>query len=81
MTIIPFPRVRDLSFVRRHASFMASCSARAAETHLRTQLDVQRRTISRRGIEPELIEAQLRNLEAAIRAELWRRVLTPGGAA
>jgi hypothetical protein len=79
--VLPFPRVRDRAFVRRHAALMASYSANAAEKHLSTQLDLQRRTMVRRGIDPSSIHEQVKALEAAIRAELWRTVLTPGGAA
>jgi hypothetical protein len=36
----------------------------------------------KKGIAPDLIAAELKGLEAAIRTELWRLVLlTPGGAA
>jgi hypothetical protein len=60
---------------------MAELSPATAEKHLAAQLDVQRATMVRRGIVPDLIEKQLRALECAIRTELWRVMLTPGGAA
>jgi hypothetical protein len=80
-TVVPFPRVRDRAFVRRHAELMASYSSSAAEKHLTTQLDLQRRTMTRRGIDPALIEEHIKALQLAIRSEVWRCVLTPGGAA
>lgn len=79
--ILPFPRVRDRAFVRRHAAVMASYSSDAGEKYLRIQLDVQRRTMVKRGIAAPIIDEHLRALERAIRAELWRTALTPGGAA
>jgi hypothetical protein len=79
--ILPFPRVRDRRFVTRHARRMADLCTAAAENHLATQLDLQRRTMLRRGIDHTMVDEQIRALEMAVRAELWRVVLTPGGAA
>jgi hypothetical protein len=79
-TVVPFPRTRDRAFVQRHAARMADLSQTTAEKHLAAQLDVQRTTMTRRGIEPELIEKHLQALECAIRCELWRTVL-PGDTA
>ena len=81
--ILPFPRTRNRAFVLRHAARMADLSEATAEKHLAAQLDIQRTTMARRGIAPELVEVQLRALECAIRCELWREILTPdsGGAA
>jgi Family of unknown function (DUF6074) len=79
--ILPFPRARDRGFVARHAALMESSTTDAAERHLFTQLDVQRRTMLKRGIDPDVAEEHIRALELAIRVELWRRVIRPGGAA
>jgi hypothetical protein len=37
--------------------------------------------MTRKGIASDLVERERRALEYAIRAELWRHVLTPDGAA
>jgi hypothetical protein len=37
--------------------------------------------MQRRGIAPELIAPQLKSIESAVRAELWRATFAPGGAA
>ncbi|SER58451.1 hypothetical protein SAMN05216548_12715 [Faunimonas pinastri] len=79
--VLPFPAVRRRDFVLRHASRMAQLSHDAGERHLRRQLDIQAETMARRGIIAEMIASEIRALEAAIRAELWLLVLTPGGAA
>ena len=81
--VLPFPRVRDRAFVRRHAARMASLSHRAAEKHLACQLRVQVETMRKRGVDPELIEAQRRDLETAIRSHLafCARSHPTGGAA
>jgi hypothetical protein len=51
-----------------------------AEKHLAHQLRVQADTMKRRGIAPDLINAQIRSLETAIRREVWRVVPLEGGA-
>jgi len=83
--ILPFPRVRDRAFVRRHAAHMAANSATTAEKLLAVQMELQRKTMTRRGVEPTLIEEHVSALELAIRLELWRRAFAPprkpGGAA
>ena len=83
MAVYQFPRTRDRHFVCRHAQLMARYNEKAAEKHLTVQLDVQRRTMLKRGIDPALAEQHIQALELAIRAELWRRLLAPapGGAA
>jgi hypothetical protein len=77
----PFPRVRHRPFVLKHAGNVSAMGQAAGERYLRQQLDVQRQTMARRGIAWDLIEAEVRALESAIRAECWRLILTPGGAA
>jgi hypothetical protein len=79
--VIPFPVVRRVDFVWRHAARMSELRAKAAENHLASQLKIQRDTMTRKGVDPERIDQELATLEAAIRAELWRLVLSPGGAA
>ena len=78
--VIPFPSTRRREFIRRHASRMAALPA-MAEKHLAYQLRVQAETMERRGIAPDLIAAQVRGLESAIRCELWRVTILEGGAA
>lgn len=79
--LVVFPLARRSVFVRKHACRMATLSATAAESHLRRMLDVQRDVMGRRGVPSEEVARQLRSLELAIRAELWRCVFSPGGAA
>jgi Family of unknown function (DUF6074) len=56
---------------------MAVLSSTRADIHLRQQLQVQVDTMRRRGIAESEIVREIRSLEAAIRAELWRSVITP----
>jgi hypothetical protein len=82
-SMIPFPSVRRRAYVVRHAMRVANLSHMAGEKHLAAQLKIQAETMARKGIAPGLIAADLKSLECAIRAELWRLVMMtkPGGAA
>lgn len=75
----PLSRRRDL--VARCAMRMAALPAATADKHLAHQLKIQADTMHRRGFTSAAIDAEVRTLESAIRAELWRHVLTPEGAA
>lgn len=80
--VVPFPRSRDREFVARHASIMAAASTtEKADAHLRRQLDLQRQTMERRGIDPARIRAELMSIEGNVRAVVWRLLLVSGGAA
>lgn len=81
MTVIPFPRVRNRSFVVRHARRMAAMSQTAGERHLERLLRDQMEISRRRGIPEEVIADEARAVEAAIRAALWSVILFEGGAA
>lgn len=80
--VIPFPRSRDRRYIRRHAAHMATASTTAkAEAHLQRQLTIQRETLQRRGIDADIIRAELQAVEGNIRAACWTILLAPGGAA
>ena len=79
--VLAFPLARRRDLIRRQASFYADQSPRAAETNLTRQLQVQADTLLRKGVSPEVVKAEVAALQGAIRAEVWRLVLAPGGAA
>ena len=79
--VLPFPLTRRRDLIRRQARFYADQAPRAAEKNLAHQLKVQGEALIRKGVEPEAVQAQVEALQGAIRAEVWRLVLTPGGAA
>ena len=80
--VLPFPRSRDRAFIIRHAGIMAAASSTAkAEAHLQRQLTIQRETLQRRGVAPEVISAELDAIAGNIRAACWRLLVAPGGAA
>lgn len=80
-TIVPYPRTRHRPFVLKHARNVAGKRADVGERYLADQLQIQRETMLKRGIAPEIVEQEVKSLELAIRAAIWRCVLTPGGAA
>lgn len=80
--VIPFPRARHHPFIRKQALRMASLPhAAAAERHLSNQLGILAANLAKQGVPGDRISAELRAVDCAIRAELWRAVITPGGAA
>lgn len=79
--VIPFPLARRSGWVRRQAAWFCDQSHAAAEKNLRAALEVQRQTMERRGVSADLIEGELEAGQSAIRAEIWRLVLTPEASA
>ncbi|ACA18248.1 hypothetical protein M446_3875 [Methylobacterium sp. 4-46] len=80
--VLPFPRSRDRAFISRHASIMTAAATTAkAEAHLRRQLELQRQTMERRGINSATIDAELQDIQGHVRAVVWSLLLAPGGAA
>ena len=79
--VVPFPLARRRTFVVRQAAWFAEQRHGAAESYLRRQLETQADALRRRGVHPSRIEAECRSLEAAIRGQVTRLMLTPGGAA
>ncbi|WP_372422841.1 DUF6074 family protein [Salinarimonas chemoclinalis] len=76
-----FPIARRRDFVARHAARMAELSPRAAEKHLETQMRIQRETMQRRGVAPDVIDRELASMAGAIRAALIGIGGSEGGAA
>jgi hypothetical protein len=77
--VIPFPLFKRRPFVERHARLIAGMGANAGERHLTRQMQIQVDVLERRGVERQLIEKEIQALSSAIRAALWKAMLTPGG--
>jgi hypothetical protein len=75
--ILAFPLARRYSLVKKLASQMLARSSAAADGHLAFELQRHRRTLRNRKLSDDVIEREVRMLEAAVRAELWRTVVTP----
>jgi hypothetical protein len=78
-SVIPFPIARRRSFIERQAVRAAELNPDAGERHIRAQVDLQIRAMRRKGIPDDLIAAEARIMENAIRAALWHAVMRPGG--
>jgi hypothetical protein len=79
--IVPFPLARRRLLVTKCARRMLELDATTADEHLQRQLQVQADTMGRRGIAVDLIDRQLKSMESAVRAEIWRAMFALGGAA
>ena len=80
--VIPFPKTKNRPFIRKQAAHAAGMSEKGGNNYLRIQLDKQRDTMERRGIDPAVIDREIAAMDAAIRAELSRYgTRQPGGAA
>ncbi len=73
--LIPFPSNRRRAFVEKQARTMANMSTEKGEAYLRSQLAIQGDSMRRKGIDETAIARVQRDLQSAIRAELFRRVL------
>ena len=74
MAVVPFPRTRNRTYILRQAERMAEISPSAAQNHLAHQLRVQREAMERRGIASNLIQAEVAEIEVAIRCAFGRLV-------
>lgn len=77
--VVPFPQVKRRRFVTRSAIRLAGFSHKTAEKLLAATLSRQAETMARRGIAAAVVERETRSLENAIRAELWRLILSRPG--
>lgn len=76
--IVPFPIVKRVDFIARQAAYAASLRRESGEAHIQRQLDTQRQVMHRRGVAPTRIEREVKALESAIRAALWRQIFAGG---
>jgi hypothetical protein len=72
-------RFRDAVYVRRHVEFVLSRSAEQGEQHVKRNLSALRKNLDDMGVDQNAIDAEVRRVEAAVRAEIWKQVLLPGG--
>jgi len=70
--VVPFPVARRREFVRRHAERMAAMPTTWGRKHLERQLQIQCETMQPRGIAPDVIAKERRDLENAIVVQLAR---------
>lgn len=80
-TILAFPLARRTAFVRKIADRMLARTMPDAEAVLSQELRRQEKVLVRKGLADRDIQRELRSLEAAVRTQVWCRVLQrpPGG--
>src|SRR4051812_37385739 len=72
-------RFRDDAYVRRHVAYVLTRDAEQGEQHVLRNLRAIRRTLQEMGVDADDADRELRSIEAKVRAELWRQVLTSDG--
>jgi hypothetical protein len=75
--IVVFPLARRRALIVRLAAQMAARPMALAERYLQQQLGRQIDLLHRKKIPDRIVEREVCALESAVRAELWRLVLTP----
>jgi uncharacterized protein DUF6074 len=75
--IVPFPFAHQRPLVLKLAARMAAQIPARAEKTLNAELQRRIDALHRQGMSDSAVERQIKALEAAIRAELWRIVLLP----
>ncbi len=79
--VVPFPIVRRRAFIERQASRAAELNHSAGERHIQQQIKLQIAAMRRKGVTEDLIVAEARCMESAIRSALWQSTFgKPGGA-
>jgi hypothetical protein len=80
-TVLPFQFARRLPQIRKTAAFMTTVPGNHAEGHLREQLRRLEDGLRKKGVSEPLIRSEVGSYESAIRAHLWRLLVSQGGAA
>jgi hypothetical protein len=70
---------RHAEYVRQHVEHVLSRSAEQGEAHVRRNLRCIRENLEAMGVSRPEIDAEIRRIEGAVRAEIWRQVLLPDG--
>ncbi|WP_456719673.1 MULTISPECIES: DUF6074 family protein [unclassified Bradyrhizobium] len=70
-------RFRGADYVRRHVSYVVAMDAECGEQHVQRNLDAIRRRLDEIGVDKRDANREIQTIEAAVRREIWRQVLTP----
>ncbi|MDP2359012.1 MAG: DUF6074 family protein [Beijerinckiaceae bacterium] len=68
---------RSAEYIRTHVKYVLGLTAENGEQHVIRNLRAIERVLRQMGVEEAAITAELRIIEGAVRAELWRQVLLP----
>lgn len=70
---------RDAAYVRTHVGYVVDMGAERGEAHIVRNLNCIRQNLEEMGIDGNIVDQEVRSIEAAVRAELWRQILLPVG--
>jgi Family of unknown function (DUF6074) len=74
-------RFRGAEYIQRHVGYVVAMGGKKGEEHIGRNLYAIERKLRQIGIDEATIAAELQSIEGAVRAELWRQILTPDGCA
>jgi len=70
-------RFRGAEYIKRHVSYVVAMDADRGEQHVQRNLDAIRRRLDEMGIDRDDANREIRSIESAVRAEIWRQTLLP----
>lgn len=70
-------KFRGPEYIQTHVSYVVRMSAEKGEQHIVRNLSAIEDKLRELGIDEPTIAAELRSIEGAVRAEMWRQVLLP----
>ena len=70
-------KFRGAGYIRTHVAGVVEMGAEKGERHIVRNLAIIRDRLEELGIDEPAIAAELRRIEGAVRAELWRQILLP----
>lgn len=73
--VVPFPMAARGGVVARRANRFVNLTLRSAEADLARQIQIQRETLLRYGVDSAIVEEQARELDAAVRSAAARLLL------
>jgi hypothetical protein len=79
-TVLVFSPLRPREYVERMAMIILEVDAERGEMYLSLDMKLIGNDLIAAGADPAIVKREVCALESAIRAEMWRRVLIPGGA-
>jgi hypothetical protein len=76
--VLAFPLTRRRTLASRQAAYMARLRPQKAAEHLERQIETQRRTLLRYGVEAAQVEREVAALATQIKCELARYMVESG---
>jgi hypothetical protein len=72
-------RFRDAAYVRTHVGYVVEMGAERGEQHIVRNLTSIRRKLDAMGLDRDVVDREMREIESAVRAELWRQIILGDG--